>query len=313
MALDNSIRICEVGPRDGLQNEPIPVSTANKRLLISGLIEAGLDNIEITSFVNPKLVPQMADSRAVMTRTLAKVTDPAIRLTALVLNERGYDYAIETGARSMATLVMASDTLSVRNSNMSRRESLDLTRVLLQRARADGVWMRVYIGTAWSCPYEGAIPPQVTIALAEEIWDMQPDELAIADTIGHAQPLEVGYLMKDLVTRFGRKKLAIHLHDTQALGLVNAAAAIHAGVRLFDASVGGLGGCPFAPGAAGNLATEDLVFMAHKMGFETGVDLAQLWKVVQLAKGVVDRPIGGRIWPWWEANARPASALPGIT
>jgi hydroxymethylglutaryl-CoA lyase len=213
----------------------------------------------------------------------------------------------------MATLVMASNTLSERNSNMSRRESLDLARILLRRAREDGVWMRVYIGTAWNCPYEGDIPPAVTIALAEEIWEMRPDELAIADTIGHAQPLEVGYLMKDLVTRFGRKKLAIHLHDTQALGLVNAAAAIHAGVRIFDASVGGLGGCPFAPGAAGNLATEDLVFMAHKMGFETGIDLAKLWKVVQLAKGFVNRPIGGHIWPWWEANARPASSLPGLT
>lgn len=313
MNMEHHIRICEVGPRDGLQNEPVPISTAQKRLLISGLIEAGLDNIEVTSFVNPKLVPQMADSRQVMARTLAKVQDPDIRLTALVLNERGYDYALETGARSMATLVMVSNTLSERNSNMSRDESLELTRILLRRAREDGVWMRVYIGTAWTCPYEGDIPPTVTIGVAEQVWDMRPDELAIADTIGHAQPLEVGYLMKDLVTRFGRKKLAIHLHDTQALGLVNAAAAIHAGVRLFDASVGGLGGCPFAPGAAGNLATEDLVFMAHKMGFETGVDLAKLWKVVQVAKGFVNRPIGGRIWPWWEANARPASALPGIT
>ncbi|MCO5193384.1 MAG: hydroxymethylglutaryl-CoA lyase [Anaerolineae bacterium] len=313
MDMEHRIRICEVGPRDGLQNEPVPISTAQKRLLISGLIEAGLDNIEVTSFVNPKLVPQMADSRQVMARTLAKVHDPDIRLTALVLNERGYDYALESGATSLATLVMVSNTLSERNSNMSRDESLALTRILLRRAREDGIWMRVYIGTAWTCPYEGDISPNVTIGVAEQIWDMRPDELAIADTIGHAQPLEVGYLMKDLVTRFGRKKLAIHLHDTQALGLVNAAAAIHAGVRLFDASVGGLGGCPFAPGAAGNLATEDLVFMAHKMGFETGVDLAKLWKVVQLAKGFVNRPIGGRIWPWWEAHARPASELPGIT
>lgn len=308
------IHIVEVSPRDGLQNEPVPISTREKRLLIDGLVSCGLRSLEVTSFVNPKLVPQMADSTAVMTRTLAKYGDrPDLHFTALVLNEKGYDYAFAAGSRSMSTLVMTSDTMSLRNSNMTTEESLDLCRRLVTRAREDGVWIRVYIGTAWVCPYEGPIAPEKTIAIAERIWEMGVDQLAIADTIGHAEPLEVGHLMKDLVTRFGRKKLAVHLHDTQALGLVNAAAAIHAGVRIFDASAGGLGGCPFAPGAAGNLATEDLVFMAHRMGFETGVDLARLWSVVQAARGMVNRPIGGHIWPWWEANEKPATALPGLT
>jgi hydroxymethylglutaryl-CoA lyase len=312
--MSERIRIMEVGPRDGLQNEDVPISTRDKRRLIDGLIGAGLTSIEVTSFVSPKLVPQMADSTDVMTQTLTKYEDrPELDFTALVLNERGYDYALAAGARRMATLVMTSDTMSLRNSNMTTAEALDLCRVLTGRARQDGIWMRVYIGTAWVCPYEGIIAPEKTIGIAEEIWAMNVDQLSIADTIGHANPLSVGHLMKDLVTRFGRKKLAVHLHDTQALGLVNAAAAIHAGVRIFDASTGGLGGCPFAPGAAGNLATEDLVFMAQRMGFETGVDLHKLWKVVQAAKGMVNRPIGGHIWPWWESNMRPATAMPGLT
>lgn len=306
--------IREVGPRDGLQNEAIPIGTREKRLLIDGLIASGLASVEVTSFVNPRLVPQMADSTAVMGRTLAKHGGRAdLHLSALALNEKGYDYAIAAGARAIATAVFTSETMNLRNSNITLHQAMELCRVVAQRAHADGVWVRVYLGTAWVCPYEGPIPAGKTIDLAEEIWAMGVDEIAIADTIGHAQPLEVGFLMKELITRFGRKKLAVHLHDTQALGLVNAAAAIHAGVRIFDASVGGLGGCPFAPGAAGNLATEDLVFMAERMGFETGVDLARLWNVVQAAKGMVDRPIGGRIWAWWESNCRPAANLPGLT
>lgn len=308
------LTIYEVGPRDGLQNEPVPIGTSEKRQLIRGLIRAGLKRIELTSFVSPRLVPQMADSRHVVHRTLARSGErDDIKFTSLVLNERGYDYAYEAGSRGMATLVMTSDTLSLRNSGMTVATSLDLVKTLLQRAKNDGVWMRVYIGTAWVCPYEGKIDPDKTVNIAEKVWDMGVDELSIADTIGHAHPFEVGNLMRRLVTLFGRRKLAVHLHDTQALGLVNAAAALHAGVRIFDASVGGLGGCPFAPGAAGNLATEDLVFMAHKMGFDTGVKLAELWNVVQLTKGLVDRPIGGRIWPWWEANAHPATMMPGLT
>lgn len=312
--MTEQIHIMEVGPRDGLQNEAVPISTREKRLLIDGLVSSGLKSIEVTSFVKPKLVPQMADSTDVMERTLAKhERRDDLQFTALVLNEKGYDYAYAAGARAMATLVMTSDTMSLNNSNNTTAEALDLCRRLVARAHEDGVWIRVYIGTAWVCPFEGPIAPERTIEIAEEVWAMGIDQLSIADTIGHADPLSVGNLMKSLVLRFGQKKLAAHLHDTQALGLVNAAAAIHAGVRIFDASVGGLGGCPFAPGAAGNLATEDLVFMAHRMGFETGVDLPRLWNVVQAAKGMVQRPIGGHIWPWWESNARPATSRPGLT
>lgn len=309
-----TILIREVGPRDGLQNEAVPISTRQKQLLIDGLIASGLTSIEVTSFVNPRLVPQMGDSSELMTRILARYHDRTdLHFSALVLNERGYDYAVAAGTRAIATLVFTSDTMSRRNNNVSAAGAMERCRRLAERAHADGVWFRVYIGTAWVCPYEGVIAPEKTIELAERVWELAVDELSIADTVGHAQPLAVGQLMKELVTRFGRKKLAVHLHDTQALGLVNAAAAIHAGVRIFDASVGGLGGCPFAPGAAGNLATEDLVFMADRMGFDTGIDLNKLWQTVQTARGVVERPLGGRIWPWWESHSRPAAAMPGLT
>lgn len=309
----STIEIVDVGPRDGLQNEPVPIDALQKRLLIDGLVRAGIKSIEVTSFVNPRLVPQMADSSQVMQETLARHEETPVDFSALVLNEKGYEYARDAGATRIGTLVMTSDTMSLRNSNRDTAQALALTERLAERAKEDGVWLRVYVGTAWVCPYEGPIAHDKTVRIAEAIWAMDVDQLSIADTIGHAHPLQVGELMKDLVTRFGRKKLAVHLHDTQALGLVNAAAALHAGVRIFDASVGGLGGCPFAPGAQGNIATEDLVFMAHKMGFETGVDMRKLWKVVQYAKGLVNRQIGGKVWPWWEAHEQPARLLPGLT
>ena len=309
-----AILIREVGPRDGLQNEAVPINTRQKQLLIDGLVTAGLTSIEVTSFVDPHLVPQMGDSSELMTRILARYhVRPDLHFSALTLYVRGYNYALAAGTRAIATLVFTSETMSRRNSNVSRDGALERCAKLVSRARQDGVWLRVYIGTAWVCPYEGPIAPEVTLDLAERIWALGVDELSIADTVGHAQPLEVGQLMKELVTRLGRKKLAVQLHDTQALGLVNAAAAIHAGVRIFDASIAGLGGCPFAPGAAGNLATEDLAFMADRMGFETGIDLSKLWQAVQAARGMVERPLGGRIWPWWESHSRPAATLPGLT
>jgi hydroxymethylglutaryl-CoA lyase len=296
------IHVYEVGPRDGLQNESTPVTTAQKLALIERLVEVGLPRIELTSFVHPQAVPQMADADQVMAATQEKYVASPVDFVGLVFNERGYERALTAGCRRMAFGVSVSETFSQRNTRMSTDQSFAVLERLLQLARKDGVWTRVYLMAAWVCPFEGPTNPHKAIAFAQRIWDMEVNELAIADTIGHAHPLEVGQLMEQIGRRTDMGRLAVHLHDTQVLGLANVFAAIQAGVRIFDSSVGGLGGCPFAPGAAGNLATEDLVFLAYKMGFGTGVDFERLWDVVAYLDGIIHRPVGGRIRPWWEST-----------
>jgi hydroxymethylglutaryl-CoA lyase len=272
------IKVYEVGPRDGLQNEAKIISTDEKHKLIDGLVAAGLKHIELTSFVHPKAVPQMADADEVMRTALKKHEHSWF--TGLVFNQRGYDRAIASGCQAMAFGVSVSETFGQRNTRRSSQEALETTRRLIAQAKRDGIWTRVYVMTAWVCPFEGPISEFQTIATAEKIWELDPDEMAIADTIGHAHPLQVGRLMEQLGRRLDMTRLAVHLHDTQAIGLANATTALQAGVRIFDTSIGGLGGCPFAPGAAGNLATEDLVFMAYKMGLGTGVDFEALWNII---------------------------------
>lgn len=301
--MDNFLRVYEVGPRDGLQNESAHVSTAMKLELIDGLVKAGLRRIEATSFVHPQAVPQMADADRLMEELLAHHSYPDVTYTSLVLNEKGYDRAYEAGCRHMALGVAVSETFSQRNTRMSSDNAFATVRRLTRRAREDGVWTRAYLMTAWVCPFEGPQPPRKAVAYARRLWEMDVDELSIADTIGHADPLSVGRLLEKIGRLTDMSYLAVHLHDTQVLGLANATAALSAGVRIFDSSVGGLGGCPFAPGAAGNLATEDLVFLAYKMGLGTGIDLAKLWHVVALADSLIGRRVGGRIRDWWESHA----------
>lgn len=306
--MSESIKIYEVGPRDGLQNEASPINTAKKLRLVAGLAAAGLRHIELTSFVHPTAVPQMADADVVMETAVSNPTYNHINFVGLVFNQRGYERALAAGCRAMAFGVAVSDTFSQRNTRRASAEALATTRALVAQARRDGIWTRVYLMTAWVCPFEGKINPLRTIALAEQVWALGIDELAVADTIGHADPLAVGSLMENLGRRLDMSRLAVHLHDTQAIGLANATTALQAGVRIFDSSVGGLGGCPFAPGAAGNLATEDLVFLAYKLGLGTGVDFRKLWDIVDDLEQWVGRPIGGRIRPWWESvcDAEPA-------
>ncbi|MCZ7667750.1 MAG: hypothetical protein M5U34_11310 [Chloroflexi bacterium] len=215
-------------------------------------------------------------------RPISNPTYNHINFVGLVFNQRGYERALAAGCRAMAFGVAVSDTFSQRNTRRASAEALATTRALVAQAGRDGIWTRVYLMTAWVCPFEGKINPLRTIALAEQVWALGIDELAVADTIGHADPLAVGSLMENLGRRLDMSRLAVHLHDTQAIGLANATTALQAGVRIFDSSVGGLGGCPFAPGAAGNLATEDLVFLAYKLGLGTGVDFESygtLWMI----------------------------------
>lgn len=298
------LKIYEVGPRDGLQNEAAQISTEQKLLIIDGLVSCGLRTIEATSFVHPLAVPQMADADDVMRAALNKHGQGPVQLIGLVFNQRGYDRAIASGCRAMAFGISVSDTFSLRNTRMSADRALQVTRDLVRQAKRDGIWVRVYLSAAWICPFDGPMPLQRSIAYADQVWEMGVDELSVADTIGHANPLEVGRLMERLGRRLDMERLAVHLHDTQALGLANATTAIQAGVRIFDSSIGGIGGCPFAPGAAGNLATEDLVFMAYKMGLGTGVDFEKLWGVVLGVEQWIGRPIGGRIRQWWESTCR---------
>lgn len=300
--MSDAIHIYEVGPRDGLQNEATQLTSEEKLALIAALAEAGLSTIEATSFVHPRAVPQLADADEVMASALQQVGEQA-ELVGLVLNEKGYDRALAAGSRRVACGVAVSETFSQRNTRMSTAEAFAICERLAERARADGLWLRAYLMTAWVCPFEGRIVPQKAVAYAQRLWEMGVDELAIGDTVGHADPLSVGRLLEQIGRRTDMSRLAVHLHDTQVLGLANATTAISAGVRIFDSSVGGLGGCPFAPGAAGNLATEDLVFLAFKLGMGTGVDFSRLWEAVALAEKLVRRPIGGRIRSWWEAHA----------
>ena len=300
--MSEALHIYEVGPRDGLQNEATHLTTEQKLELIDGLVAAGLPTVEVTSFVHPKAVPQMADADEVMRQTLARHGVDATNMVGLVLNEKGYERAYAAGSRRMAFGVAVSETFSQRNTRMSTEEAFQVLERLTARARDDGVWIRVYVMTAWVCPFEGPTVPQKAIAYARRAWEMDVDEMAVADTIGYANPLEVGRLLEQIGRHTEMERLAVHLHDTQALGLANTTAAIQAGVRTVDSSVGGLGGCPFAPGAAGNLATEDLVFLAYKLGMGTGVDFDQLWEVVGMLDGLVGRRVGGRIRPWWESQ-----------
>jgi hydroxymethylglutaryl-CoA lyase len=287
------VRICDVGLRDGLQNEKTAVSAADKIRLGAALIDAGVRDLEVTSFVNPNAVPQMADAEAVVAASHGWRAR-GVRRTALVINEKGYLRAKASGVEGVVVVAVISESLGKRNSNMGVADAIATTRRIVATAKHDGLFVRACLAPAWVCPFEGETPEGRLFGAAEALLAEGPDELVIADTIGHASPREVRDRSRRLLQMVGADRLVVHLHDTQALGLTNAYAALEVGVTAFDASIGGLGGCPFAPGAAGNLATEDLVFMAAKLGLETGIDLDRLWTAVELAGELVGRKVGGR-------------------
>jgi hydroxymethylglutaryl-CoA lyase len=241
----------------------------------------------------------MADADEVMpfARTL-----PDLRAFALLMNEQGYARARAAGANAITVVVVCSETLALKNNRRTSRETLDTARRIVELARRDGAYVRVALAAAWHCPYDGKVDSGRVLDYAAEACALDIQELSVADTIGHAQPFEVRALAQKLVAQHGAGKVSVHLHDTQGLGTANAFAALDAGVRSLDASVGGLGGCPFARGAAGNLATEDVVLLAHQAGIETGIDLDALWHVVEAAEQMVHKPVGGRSKAWWQAQ-----------
>jgi len=285
-----TLTICDVGPRDGLQNDPKVLEPAVRAELVDRLAVSGLPRIEAVSFVNPARVPQMAGAEEVVAAIDRR---DGVVYAGLVLNDRGYDRLRETGLDELHYAFAATETFNQRNSNASVDESLAVAGRLLERARADGIRATVTIGVSFGCPFEGAVTPDRVLGLAEQLtgWD----EIAFADTIGVAVPR----MVKELVTKataMQTRPVGVHLHNTRNTGFANAFAAIEAGASVLDASVGGVGGCPFAPRATGNICTEDLVYLLHGEGIETGIDLDALIGVAEWLEGVLGRQLEGQVY-----------------
>ncbi len=270
MNLPRNVRIVEVGPRDGLQNEASPISTADKIAFVDALTAAGHSTIEVSAFVSPKWVPQMADAGEVFAGIRR---GPGVRYTALVPNLAGLARAQAAGVDEIAIFAAASETFSKRNINQTIAESLTTYRQVCDAARAAGLRVRGYLSTSFGCPYEGDVPPAQVADVAARLIDLGAYEIGVSDTIGVAHPGQVPEVVAAVAARVPRSQIALHFHDTRGTALANVLAGLDAGIITFDASAGGLGGCPFAPGAAGNLATEDLLYMLDGLRIDTGVSL----------------------------------------
>jgi hydroxymethylglutaryl-CoA lyase len=270
LSLPERVTVYEVGPRDGLQNVADPVPSHVKVAFIEALAAAGLPAIEATSFVSPKAVPQLADAALVFPEARKR---EGTRYPALVPNLRGYEAALAAGAREVAVFTAASEAFNRANVNATVDESLARFAPVCERARQDGVALRGYVSTAFGCPYQGDVSVDAVVRVTGRLFDQGCGEVSVGDTIGVADPAQVHEVVGALAARFPVGAVALHLHDTWGRGLANVVAGLEAGVTTFDSSAGGLGGCPYAPGATGNLATEDLVSLLDRLGIETGVDV----------------------------------------
>jgi isopropylmalate/homocitrate/citramalate synthase len=297
MTLPAEVRIVEVGPRDGLQNESAPVSTAVKIRLIEDLAAAGVAEIEAGAFVSPKWVPQMADSAAVLA---GLKRDPAKRYPVLVPNLQGLEAALAAGAREVAVFAAASESFSRKNTNCSIAESLERFHPVMERAAAAGVPVRGYVSCGLGCPYEGEIAPKAVAAVAKSLIDIGCGEISLGDTIGVGTPLATQRMIGAVAEAVPITQLAAHFHDTYGQALANLLAALQIGIAVIDASVAGLGGCPYAKGATGNVATEDVVFMLDGMGIKSGIDLPQLaaagWRVLRHIDRVPQAGVSRALW-----------------
>jgi hydroxymethylglutaryl-CoA lyase len=272
--LPTSVRVVEVGPRDGLQNEHVQVSTQQKIQFIQMLAEAGLPVVEATSFVSPRAIPQLSDADAVMTSLLRL---PTTSYPVLVPNLKGMERALASGVGAISVFTAASESFTRHNINATIAESLANFRPVVELARRENIPVRGYISTVFGCPYEGLVAPKQVLSVAQELLEMGIEELSLGDTIGVATPNQVVDVLGLLISHgIAVERLAVHFHDTRGTALANVLMALQMGISTVDAAAGGLGGCPYAPGAAGNLATEDLLYMLHGMGISTGVDLAKV-------------------------------------
>jgi hydroxymethylglutaryl-CoA lyase len=290
---DDEVRVYEVGPRDGLQNEAAPIGTEAKLRFIGLLADAGLREIEATSFVSPNAIPQLADAEAVMAGIERRA---GVRYPVLVPNERGLARAEAAGADAVAVFTAASEPFTRANINMTISESIAAFRPVVERARERGWWSRGYVSTAFGCPYQGEVGEAAVVAVARQLVELGVDEVSIGDTIGVAGPADVRRVVNALLRAgIGAERLAMHFHDTRGTALANVSAALELGIRCFDSSSGGTGGCPYAPGAAGNLATEDLVYLLDREGMKHGVELDGVLNAARYISEVLGRPLATKV------------------
>ncbi|AEH47751.1 hydroxymethylglutaryl-CoA lyase [Parageobacillus thermoglucosidasius] len=285
------VMIKEVGPRDGLQNEKTAIPTEDKIAWINQLSQTGLTYIEITSFVHPKWVPQLADALEVATRIERA---PGVTYAALVPNQKGLEKALAAEVDEVAVFMSASETHNRKNINKSIEETFPVLEEVVKTAKQEGKTVRGYVSTAFGCPYEGNVAIEQVIRVSERLFAMGIDELSLGDTIGVATPKQVLELLEAVLQRFPKEKLAMHFHDTRGTALANILVSLEMGITTFDSSLGGLGGCPYAPGASGNVATDDLVYMLHGMGIATGIDVERLTAAALFIRDTIGRPLSSR-------------------
>ncbi len=290
--LPRRVSIFEVSPRDGLQNEAHPVPLEDKKALISALVAAGLTRIELTSFVSPRWIPQLADADELVRSVKAP---PGVTFSALCPNTKGLERAVEVGLHEVAVFLSASETHNLKNTNKSIARSLDVFDELVPHALTAKMRVRAYVSTVWGCPYEGDVDPNRALEIAKHLRGLGCYQISLGDTIGVGTPLQTQRICELFLKDFAPSELALHLHDTRGTALANALTGLQMGITDFDASIAGLGGCPYAPGAAGNLATEDLVYMLAGMGVDTGIDLPGLLEAGHVAETIVGRKLPGKV------------------
>lgn len=285
------IEVVDVGPRDGLQNEDVHLSPGARAELCERLAAAGVRRVEAASFVNPKLVPQMAGAEEVLQQIQR---NPGTSYAGLVLNEKGYERAVEAGVDEVRYAFPVTETFAKKNQNTSVEDATELAIRLVERSRLDGVRASITLAAAFGCPFEGAVELETVLGIADRVAESAPDEIILADTIGVGVPTQVRVLVE------GVKEIGIttgcHFHDTRNTGIANAIAAVESGATVLDASIGGTGGCPFAPRATGNISTEDLVYALHGMGYETGIDLESLIEVTKWLSGQLGKELPGQVY-----------------
>ncbi|WP_363796661.1 hydroxymethylglutaryl-CoA lyase [Lysobacter firmicutimachus] len=292
MTQPSAVRIVEVGPRDGLQNEKTPIATADKIALIDRLSATGLRSIEATSFVSPKWVPQLADAAEVFAGIARR---PGVRYPVLVPNEQGYERARAVGVEEIAVFTAASEAFNQKNINASIDESLQRFAPVLARAKADGVAVRGYVSTVLGCPYQGAVPVADVVRVARALSDMGCYEISLGDTIGVGTPGKARAMFRAVAAEVPVAALAVHFHDTYGQALSNILACLEEGVAVVDSAVSGTGGCPYAKGASGNVASEDVVYMLHGLGIDTGIDLDALARTGRWLAGLLGRETGSKV------------------
>jgi hydroxymethylglutaryl-CoA lyase len=290
--LPSRVSVYEVSPRDGLQNESAQVATHAKVRLIDALVDSGITRLEIGSFVSPKWVPQMADADEVCRMIERR---PGVTYSCLCPNARGLERALAANVDEIAVFVSASETHNLKNVNKTVAQTLAAFEPVIAPAVERGLKVRGYVSTMWGCPYEGEVDPAKGLELAQHLLSAGCYQVSLGDTIGVGTPLQTERIVRLFSASIPLEQIALHLHDTRGTALANVLVGLQMGITTFDASVAGLGGCPYAPGAAGNLATEDLVYTLHGMGVDTGIDLEKLWEAGQVAEAIVGRELPGKV------------------